>query len=250
MQTRSSLARYRKWAVLTGVLIAALLLTRSLTEAPPPTRQAGLTIDKPLRGEVDVSGYDGSPMHEDLVALADWLETGAIRENASGISIRGVATTSGGWDQAFEAFSSRRGRTADIESHVEIVDETISADALFARMFRVIASEPQIRFKESGVELSAASFAALDRVIEFARDCPSFGIMIEGHSDGTGHEPANLALSQRRAEVVAGYIANGGIERSRLQPVGKGSSEPIGDDATMLGRQLNRRIEFLLKPLP
>ncbi|MDH5276396.1 MAG: OmpA family protein, partial [Gammaproteobacteria bacterium] len=49
-------------------------------------------------------------------------------------------------------------------------------------------------------------------------------------------------LSERRAQSVADYLASKGISRDRLQVVGRGESEPIGDNKTADGRALNRRV--------
>ena len=53
-----------------------------------------------------------------------------------------------------------------------------------------------------------------------------FKFAIEGHADPRGNATANQKLSQSRAESVAAFLAEQQkIEKTRLQPVGKGSSE-------------------------
>jgi OmpA-OmpF porin, OOP family len=52
-------------------------------------------------------------------------------------------------------------------------------------------------------------------------------IVIVGHTDRLGSDEYNQKLSERRAEAVKSYIANKGVDPSRLQVVGKGESEPV-----------------------
>jgi OOP family OmpA-OmpF porin len=55
-----------------------------------------------------------------------------------------------------------------------------------------------------------------------------FAFRIEGHADPRGTAEANIKLSEERAQAVAAYLSNTlGVLPDRLQPVGKGSSEPL-----------------------
>lgn len=49
---------------------------------------------------------------------------------------------------------------------------------------------------------------------------------IEGHTDAKGGTEYNQRLSQQRALAVKQVLASRGVDEARLQPVGKGSSEP------------------------
>ncbi len=70
--------------------------------------------------------------------------------------------------------------------------------------------------------------------------------MIEGHTDSTGSEEYNLALSQRRALTVLEFLAGEGVEPSRLSSEGFGMTTPIADNATKEGRSKNRRVEIVI----
>ena len=51
--------------------------------------------------------------------------------------------------------------------------------------------------------------------------------LIEGHTDSAGSPQVNTALSRRRAQAVKDYLVDEvGVSSSRLQIVGKGSSDP------------------------
>ena len=52
-------------------------------------------------------------------------------------------------------------------------------------------------------------------------------LRIEGHTDASGSFRANIELSRRRAQSVADYLAASGIEKSRIDVIGYGSSRPL-----------------------
>jgi len=71
-------------------------------------------------------------------------------------------------------------------------------------------------------------------------------ILIEGHTDSTGSEDHNMDLSIRRAQSVSSYLATNRVLPTRFNVVGYGETQPIADNATLEGRQLNRRVEIAI----
>lgn len=69
-------------------------------------------------------------------------------------------------------------------------------------------------------------------------------LMIVGHTDATGTDSYNMDLSRRRAQATADYLISRGIPSSRLRVIGRGEEEPVADNETAEGRQLNRRVEI------
>lgn len=68
-------------------------------------------------------------------------------------------------------------------------------------------------------------------------------VVIEGHTDATGNDAYNLALSKRRAESVKQYLVGAhGIDPQRLEVVGQGKRAPI-DPSDPYG-PVNRRVQF------
>ena len=75
---------------------------------------------------------------------------------------------------------------------------------------------------------------------------PDTDLLIVGHTDSTGTESYNLALSKRRAMAVSDYLAAQGVARTRLRMDGRGELEPVASNATEDGRQQNRRVEVAI----
>jgi peptidoglycan-associated lipoprotein len=65
------------------------------------------------------------------------------------------------------------------------------------------------------------------------------GVLLIGHTDTSGTEEYNIALSERRAQSVADYMSRLGSDPAKLQVVPKGETEPTGN-----GDDKDRRVEF------
>ena len=71
-------------------------------------------------------------------------------------------------------------------------------------------------------------------------------IRVEGHTDSQGSDVVNLKLSQARADSVVAALAQRGVDRARLDPVGFGEMRPIASNEDDGGRAENRRVEFII----
>lgn len=103
-----------------------------------------------------------------------------------------------------------------------------------------------IYFAFDKAELSPRSMTALDRFADAMKD-NAFMISIGGHTDWMGTERYNEGLSDRRADVVADYLAARGLPRKRMDARGFGETRPATSDVTSEGRALNRRTELRLR---
>jgi len=84
-----------------------------------------------------------------------------------------------------------------------------------------------ITFETNSAQLTPQARQSLDvvgRALK-AEKLAEFRFAVEGHADPRGNPESNLKLSQARAESVAAYLSQQQIDRARLKPVGKGSSE-------------------------
>lgn len=73
-------------------------------------------------------------------------------------------------------------------------------------------------------------------------------LIVTGHTDSVGSYETNQLLSARRADSVSQFLRSNGVDSSRLQTLGAGSSSPIAPNDTAEGRAQNRRVEIKLVP--
>lgn len=103
-----------------------------------------------------------------------------------------------------------------------------------------------IFFDVDRYELKEKSFTELEKIVRFLAENPQISIEIGGHTDNTGNPAYNQQLSEKRANAVYQYIISKGVNAKRLSAKGFGASRPIASNETDLGRQMNRRIEFII----
>jgi len=104
------------------------------------------------------------------------------------------------------------------------------------------------RFQPGSVDLDSRGYRDMDRVIAYlkAQRVNSSKIVLAAFADNSGQPAANVAVSQRRAEVVASALAKGGFTPGKIASFG--AELPIADNATAEGRERNRRVEVYLVP--
>ncbi len=112
---------------------------------------------------------------------------------------------------------------------------------------KVDVAAKAVLFETGSAILKKSSNAALDAVSKELKDDANLNLDVEGHTDNTGSEKANIALSQARANAVKNYIVKKGIAASRITATGMGSSQPVADNATAAGKAQNRRVVLKLK---
>jgi OOP family OmpA-OmpF porin len=101
-----------------------------------------------------------------------------------------------------------------------------------------------LEFAPDDVMLSIDAKAALDRIISAFRRNPDVILSVTSHTDNRGSAADNLALSKQRLNAVVTYMVSSGIEVQRIKPFAYGESRPISPNATLDGRERNRRIEI------
>ncbi|MFW2055352.1 MULTISPECIES: OmpA family protein [Acinetobacter] len=118
---------------------------------------------------------------------------------------------------------------------VNLAEQKVIDDALKDRI---------IEFESGSAILTEAGKRILDEMAVALNKVGGKQVKIIGHTDSSGDASRNVILSKERAVAVQDYLVSKNIATDRLSTEGKGSSEPIADNATADGRRKNRRIEF------
>lgn len=103
---------------------------------------------------------------------------------------------------------------------------------------------------QSGSDQLEPSRAELFERIGRAVETEPGQVTVEGHSDSDQISgltfPDNTALSQARAQTVAGILGSVLSNPGRISVEGYGDSRSIADNATPEGKALNRRVEIVI----
>ncbi len=105
-----------------------------------------------------------------------------------------------------------------------------------------------VLFDVNSAALKPGSYNEINRVANVLVQYPQTNIQIAGHTDSTGSEVYNQDLSERRAMSVQNALANQGVSPMRMRTIGFGETQPIADNSTDYGRQMNRRVVVTIAP--
>lgn len=207
---------------------------------------------------------NGEPMVQRLAEQAE-----AAIAAVDGGSVRAGFVTPGGWltrhpvlDGGQGLDEGKRARIAESVAGipgmggVRWADGTVRAESSAQALAPLHCQEDveallrarTIRFEESSSSMDAPSRELIEEVAAALRPCLGSIIAITGHTDSSGPEPGNLALSQERAEAVKRALVARGIPADGLRARGVGSRVPV--EGLAPGDPANRRIEFSVIATP
>jgi len=100
-------------------------------------------------------------------------------------------------------------------------------------------------------ELTVDAKTKLDTFAASSKDQKRFVIEVQGFADPAGNALYGQELSRRRVTTAVKYLTpNYNIAFRRIQMLGIGSEQPVADNKSRAGRQLNRRVELKVSALP
>ena len=123
----------------------------------------------------------------------------------------------------------------DVDSSIVIDDNTIQE-------YRTV-SLPQVQFFTNSDSLLISSEKELDKLAIYLLENQQLKARIIGHTDDKGDDDKNMELSTERAKSVKVYLENQGVQKNRIEAIGKGETEPKASNDTEEGRLMNRRVE-------
>jgi outer membrane protein OmpA-like peptidoglycan-associated protein len=111
----------------------------------------------------------------------------------------------------------------------------------------LVRFESDILFDVDSAMVRADGRGTLEEVGTVLREYDKTAVVVQGHTDSTGSDSHNQALSERRAASVASELRQRGVDDDRIATLGMGEGYPVDSNETNSGRQRNRRVEILLK---
>lgn len=179
------------------------------------------------------------------------LSEGSIIVRADNVEITGVTASPGAQAEITQTLSGMLGqgqafkvnvtynKALDPKADLPTPQECVSSlNAVLARQ--------KIVFAPGSAEIESQARDTMAELADIMRTCPDIPMEISGHTDGQGREDSNLALSQARAEAVLLGLQGRRVLVGALTAKGYGETKPVADNASEIGREANRRIEFTL----
>ncbi len=198
-----------------------------------------------VRGETLPPGW--SLVTEQALRLVAVTRSGQVTLAPDRVLLRSTYTDSAAWQQGLRRLSQTLLPGQQLLDQAVLIDTRRSFHDYCREQFAAATRDRRVDFRLNSSELRPSAVPLLDALVEIAADCPDAHILVNGHTDASGREEHNAALSQRRAQAVVAYMVGRGISAARLRAHGKGASQPLGDNASRAGRARNRRIEFVIR---
>ncbi|WP_430411096.1 OmpA family protein [Kordia sp.] len=127
----------------------------------------------------------------------------------------------------------------EAENEVDIaIEETLEEAEIYT--FK------NVLFEFDKAILVETSVKELDELYAYLEKRPLLTVEIYGHTDAIGTLKRNKELSFERAKAVADYLVLKGLNVSRINWFGFGSTKPLMPNDTEAQRKKNRRVEFKL----
>jgi outer membrane protein OmpA-like peptidoglycan-associated protein len=110
----------------------------------------------------------------------------------------------------------------------------------------LIVSMPDVLFGFNKYTLKPEARERLARISGIVLAYPDLKLEIDGYTDSIGSDEYNQTLSDKRAGAVRDYLTSSGVSTNNVSARGMGKADPVADNRTAAGRQLNRRVELIV----
>jgi outer membrane protein OmpA-like peptidoglycan-associated protein len=209
-----------------GLVVAMLPLSACVTDPETGNR----TISKAAIG--GIGGALGGYLLGDLV--------GGRRDRTEKILGAGIGAVAGAGVGYYMDEQERKLRQQTAGTGINVIRD---GDNL------VLDMPSEITFGVDSANIDVGFRNTLDQVASTLTQYEKTYVDVLGHTDSTGSDAYNQALSERRASAVADYLSTRGVQSARLAARGYGESQPKVSNLDAAGRSANRRVEIRLVPV-
>jgi outer membrane protein OmpA-like peptidoglycan-associated protein len=144
---------------------------------------------------------------------------------------------------AIAFFATRQPEVIEVEKVVE--KEVIVRDTVYVQQLEEIEKNfNATQFEQGKAELNEDAKFVLHDLAKLMDKNPTLKVKIVGHTSAEGDAAFNQKLSEQRAQAAVDFMISRGIDASRLEAIGKGSSEPKNPENPTAPE--NRRTEFIV----
>jgi len=110
----------------------------------------------------------------------------------------------------------------------------------------LIVNMSDVLFDSGQATLRPAAREKLAKISGIVLAYPGLKLQVEGHTDSIGSDAYNQKLSEKRANNVRDYLVKQNVPEDAITAMGFGKADPVADNKTAKGRQLNRRVEMVV----
>lgn len=167
-----------------------------------------------------------------------WIDLGSISGGRAEVDLAGRVN---------EDTSFRFVRLTDdgIDCGTRFAGADVDAVAAIGSTLRFVL-DGAVLFGLDSTQLRPEAQEALGALAQDIADAGLREFRVIGHTDSSGSDEYNLALSESRALAVRDYLSALSIlEDTTITAEGRGEFEPIADNTSAEGRGMNRRVEII-----
>lgn len=127
----------------------------------------------------------------------------------------------------------------------KVVETTPVKKELTAEERDYIEKKP-LAFQEIGnTNVTSELAVRLDEIAKILKFNEDIDLNITGYTCDIGTKERNLKIGMQRAEAVANYLKNKGIDSNRMHLFSKGENEPLVSNTPSENKPLNRRVTLI-----
>lgn len=135
----------------------------------------------------------------------------------------------------------------------KLESRTYEAQEVRSRFAAALDAQPHraqsftVYFRHDSTQLTPESTAELEQIKAALHNLPAPEILVIGHTDQSGSDAYNDALSLKRAAAVRAILVSVGLSADLIQTVGRGKREPLVPNAKGAAEAKNRRVEIKVR---